>query len=730
MKKYVNDLKLSTKITAFITLILLFSLFLINAVLIKSYYNTLIRKEKEKGNEITRMFAQLSVNPLYRQDYYTLESNVIQLQKSPSILSARVYDNTGIIVTPSSNEVANKKNNFIIIQEDLTIDKIVIGKVEVIIDLSDSVQQARIYQLKMFLSSLMIVILVLILLYYLIRLIVLKPLTNVINSVSSISEGNLDQQIPIYSNDEIGILSKDFNQMTLTLKNNISITKSILESMPGLLIATNNSYKILKWNSQVSRFFDVKADLNESILWDSIPFFNKYKEICNEVLKNNTPIRLHRESYINKPDQFFEIFLFPLVIDQEQGLVISMDDVTETEKKDAQLRQAQKMDTIGTLAGGLAHDFNNILCGIIGTLSLFKHKLYHSASFSIEEAKRYTQTIEDATNRAEDLVQQFLSLSRKHEIHVSKIDLNQSLKHVSKISSNTFDKSVSIDVQYFPEPALTLADQTQIEQVILNLCINAYHSMTIMRPDNQGGVLRLSLEKINADKYFIRTHPEAMEINYWKISVSDTGIGISKENLQKIFDPFFTTKAKDKGTGLGLTMVYNIIKQHNGFIEIFSELNAGTNMVVYLPHLATENAIILLKEEKELIYKGNQETVLIVDDEAVILQIAKDILLESNYQVLCASDGIEALDIYKDKMNDIKLVVLDMLMPKKSGRDTFIELKALNPEVKVLLCSGFKKDERVEEIMSLGINHFIQKPYTLHKLSKMVYDILKGNSSQ
>ncbi|HOD53689.1 MAG TPA: hypothetical protein PKJ08_04115, partial [Candidatus Cloacimonadota bacterium] len=175
MKKYVNDLKLSTKITAFITLILLFSLFLINAVLIKSYYNTLIRKEKEKGNEITRMFAQLSVNPLYRQDYYTLESNVIQLQKSPSILSARVYDNTGIIVTPSSNEVANKKNNFIIIQEDLTIDKIVIGKVEVIIDLSDSVQQARIYQLKMFLSSLMIVILVLILLYYLIRLIVLKP---------------------------------------------------------------------------------------------------------------------------------------------------------------------------------------------------------------------------------------------------------------------------------------------------------------------------------------------------------------------------------------------------------------------------------------------------------------------------------------------------------------------------------------------------------------------------
>ncbi|HPM03546.1 MAG TPA: response regulator, partial [Candidatus Cloacimonadota bacterium] len=140
--------------------------------------------------------------------------------------------------------------------------------------------------------------------------------------------------------------------------------------------------------------------------------------------------------------------------------------------------------------------------------------------------------------------------------------------------------------------------------------------------------------------------------------------------------------------------------------------------------------IILLKEEKELIYKGNQETVLIVDDEAVILQIAKDILLESNYQVLCASDGIEALDIYKDKMNDIKLVVLDMLMPKKSGRDTFIELKALNPEVKVLLCSGFKKDERVEEIMSLGINHFIQKPYTLHKLSKMVYDILKGNSSQ
>lgn len=745
MIKILNELKLSSKILSFISLLLLVSLLLINAFFISSYYLTLISKDKEKGKDFTLVFAQLSSSALNRQDYYSLENFVILIQENPEVLYAKIYDNTDIVVTPSSKKSINSMKNHLSLSEDIIYNGQKIGKIEIGLDLSNTMSKANQYKMKMFLSSLLIVLIVLYLLYYLIRVIVIKPLKNLISSVSKIAEGNFSQEVPVYSHDEIGLLSEDFNLMSKKLRENIAMTQNILESMPSVIVAVDENFKIINCNShirkilkfsdnslakeEVDKFFQQDydsesiTDLYGELLWDKIPYFQKYKDICKDVLKSGKPLKLHREAMFG--NRFFQLFLFPLKNCRLNGIVLRIEDVTEEEKKDAQLRQALKLETVGTLAGGLAHDFNNVLCGIVSTVSILKFRLQNKATLTYEKIESLVDVIDESSNRAEDMVQQFLTLSRKQEMHFSIIDLNVCLNHVKKICKNTFDKCVKIDVIPYQEKALTVADMTQVEQVILNLAINANHAMTIMKKANPGGTLKISLELITADKYICKTHPEAQEKNYWKISVSDTGVGISPDNLTKIFDPFFTTKEKGQGTGLGLSMVYNIINQHNGFIDLYSELGEGTNFIIYLPHISADDTTYQQIASKEIIYKGNQECILVVDDEMLLRQIATDILEEANYKVLVAENGQVAVDIFKEHHSKIDLVMLDMLMPIKGGKDTFIEMKAINPNIKVLLCSGFKQDERVDSIMSLGINYFIQKPYTLSKLSKIVSEILR-----
>lgn len=723
---FFNRLKLSSKILSLISFTLIIALFFVNFFFNQLFYNVLISKDKDKGKETARTLAQISSNALHRLDYYSLENNVIQLQKNPDILYAKILDLTNVELTPSSRDISHVRNDYLVITEKIFYNFKQIGTVEIGIDLRNSIEQANQYILKMTLASLLIIMLVLTLLYFLIKGIIIRPLVNLMNSVSKISEGDLNQTVPIYSKDEIGKLSKDFNQMSLKLKDNIALTQNILESMTSVIISLDDQFRITKCNSQLKTYFQFDSDdFTHHVLWEKIPFFLQYKDICKEVLKNGQAVRLHREAMKNKEDCFFELFIYPLKTENLSGLVIRLDDVSEVENKDSQLRQAQKLETVGTLAGGLAHDFNNVLCGIIGTISLLKFKYLNEENFSLEMVKRLINTIEQASNRAEDMVQQFLALSRKQELKFSKIDLNQSINHVANICNNTFDKCVKIETNLCPIPAFSMADITQVEQVLLNLSINAYHAMTIMKESDQGGVLKISVEQILVDKYFRKTHPEAMDINYWKVMISDTGVGIDRKYLSKIFDPFFTTKDKGQGTGLGLTMVYNIVKQHNGFIDIYSEVGIGTNFILYFPQMQDLEGSSDIDSQPQEIFYGNGEKILIVDDEILIQQIAKDILEECNYQTILASDGVEAIEIYSKMHQQIDLVVLDMLMPRKAGKETYLEMKQINPNVKVLLCSGFKKDERVEKIMSLGVKHFMQKPYTLTKLSEMVKTVLQ-----
>ncbi len=555
-----------------------------------------------------------------------------------------------------------------------------------------------------------------------------KPIRNLLSGLKEMQKGNLKIRIPVRVEDEFGFMSRNFNIMAENIERNEkeliairSFLSNMIESMPSMLISLDGDGIVTQWNHAAEVTTGIKAmDILGKNIWAETTIFNEYQEVCREIINKREAVHLYRQKFEGPPLKYENVSLYPLVENGISGMVIRMDDVTELEKKDEQLRQAQKMETVGTLAGGLAHDFNNVLGGIVGTVSLIKYDISEKQSIDINVLKDYIETIDRAGQRAADMVKQLLSLSGRREYSFAPVDLNHTIKSVFSLCSNTIDKSVELKPFYTNEPAMINADPGQMEQVLLNLCINASHAMTIMREagEHQGGTLAISLKKILPDKFFRSTHPEAKEISYWVLSVQDTGTGMDSKTVAKIFDPFFTTKEKEKGTGLGLAMVYNIVQEHGGFIDVYSEIGIGTAFNIYLPSIEDFN-----EEEvsgKNIKIAKGTGVVLIVDDENLMRGLAVKILTECGYSVLLAENGEDGVKMFKKHHSEIAVVLLDLVMPKKSGKESFIEMKKIDPDVKVLLASGFKWDERVEDVLSLGVKGFIQKPYTIEKLSEAI----------
>ena len=501
---------------------------------------------------------------------------------------------------------------------------------------------------------------------------------------------------------------------------------NIIESMPSVLVTLDSDCIVTQWNTAACRLTGISSQ--EAIgrkIYDTAPFFCKYTQQVDETNRSRNAVTLHREQVHQDPEHLYNLTFFPLVANGTAGVAIRLDDITELEHKEQQLRQAQKMESIGTLAGGLAHDFNNVLAGILGNLSLLQYKLKGHQALSVTEMSEYLDRMENAGQRAVDMVRQLLTLSRKQQADLVPVDLNLSLKHVRKIGENTFDKSVLMVEHPATEPAYVLADITEMEQVLLNLCINAVHAMTIMREDTQwGGTLTVAIEKITVDPVFQKKHPEAVGNAYWRVSVSDTGVGMDTKTAAKIFDPFFTTKEQGKGTGLGLAMVYNIVRQQQGFIDVYSEPGLGSTFNVYLPVLIRQGEVLPAAQSLDIM--RGEGLILVVDDDELVRSMAEDVLLAVGYSVLTAANGQEGVDLYRQHQARIKAVLLDMAMPVMSGREAFVEMQKINPEVRVLLASGFRKDNRVEEILQLGVKDFLQKPYTITSLASAVKKVIEA----
>ncbi len=407
-----------------------------------------------------------------------------------------------------------------------------------------------------------------------------------------------------------------------------------------------------------------------------------------------------------------------------------INDITDVVKKDEQIRQIQKIEVIGTLAGGIAHDFNNILGGIIGGADLLSNVLGRENLNDPEHITRYLNTIKNASSRASELIKQLLILSRKHELKLEHIDINNSIKNVADICVSSFPKSIEIRTNLYHSPAVITADATHLEQVLLNLCVNASHAMTIMRQDNEpeGGILDISIEKTMADQTFIKFHHEAKEgSSYYVISVRDTGVGIDNTTIIKLFEPFVTTKKDGAGSGLGLAIVNSIIRQYDGFIEVLSEKGKGSTFLVYLPIIKNSGDHAEEKESDSNDNLSGSGVILIVDDEEVMRNIAGEALKECGYTVISAPDGKTAINYFRENWKDIETVFLDYSMPGINGKEVFLQMKEIDPDVKVILTSGSNNDVKVKELIALGVLDFLNKPYDLHSLKKKIRDAVSCN---
>ena len=383
-------------------------------------------------------------------------------------------------------------------------------------------------------------------------------------------------------------------------------------------------------------------------------------------------------------------------------------DITEKKRLEAQFQQAQKMQAMGTLAGGIAHDFNNLLMGIQGNTSL---ALLDKTSTHPDYER--LRNIEQSVKSGGELTKQLLGFARAGRYEVRSTDLNELIRRSSNMFART-KKEITIHIRYQERIWPVEIDQGQIEQVLLNLYVNAWQAMP------GGGELYLETENVTLKKKYVKPF-DLKPGRYVKISIADTGIGMDKATQQRIFDPFFTTKEMGRGTGLGLASVYGIIKNHGGIINVYSEKGEGSTFTIYLA--ASEKEVIKEEELPEEVLKG-EETVLLVDDEDVIIDVGEEILRELGYNVLIARGGKEAVEIYSRNKDKIDIVILDVIMPEMGGGETYDRMKKMNPDIKVLLLSGYSIDGQAEEILQRGCNGFIQKPFNVSKLSQTMREIL------
>ena len=417
--------------------------------------------------------------------------------------------------------------------------------------------------------------------------------------------------------------------------------------------------------------------------------------------------RLHVYTVTCKDGSQKEINFIPLNI-KNQGQLVIYEDITERSRMEQQLQQAQKMEAIGTLAGGIAHNFNNLMMGIQGRASLMTLELGPS-----HPQQEHIMAIEEQIVSASALTRQLLGLARGGKYEVKPIDINELLLSSAAIIGNT-RKDIQIHSNTFPSSLVVEADKRQIEQVFLNIFVNSIQAM----PD--GGEIYLKTSILNLNAAFCKPYA-ASPGRYVKISVKDTGVGMNKETCQQVFDPFFTTKDKYLGTGLGLASAYGIIKNHGGVITVYSDLGHGTTIGIYLP--VSEKTAHIEAHVDDRIIRGSG-TILLVDDEDVVIDVGKPMLEKLGYGVIVAKGGKNAVDAVSERGDNIDLVILDLIMPGMDGSETFDTIRKIHPKMPIILASGYSLKGKATDIMRRGCNAFIQKPFNITELSQLIRKVL------
>ncbi len=494
--------------------------------------------------------------------------------------------------------------------------------------------------------------------------------------------------------------------------------RSVVEAFDGLIHITSPDHKIQFANQRLiertgydplgKNCYEVVHGLKEPCEWC----------ICGQVFLND----IYREELLSPKDNRWYYSVSSPMTHQDGSVsrIFLMHDIDqqkrsedEREKLEQNLIRAQRMEAVGTLAGGIAHDFNNLLQVVLG----YSQLLLRTSRFEPGD-RESLQKIHRAADQGSELVKNLMAFSSKAQTRPSPVNINHHVEELIDLLERIIPRMIKIELELEEGLPVINADSGQIKQVFMNLALNARDAM----PD--GGVLKIKTASVSVGADYCMDHIEAKPGHYVAVIFSDTGVGMDKETLERIFEPFYTTKEVGKGTGLGLSMVFGMIKQHDGFIMFDSVINEGSEFRVYLP--VTDVTLEPSSAEKEVPKKQTHivETILLVDDEDMVRDLGADYLAEMGYTVRTASNGRQALEIYRDQQAQISLVLLDLIMPEMSGKACLEELLKINPDVKVVVVSGYCSDETPGGSANLGARGFVSKPYDLDGLMNTIQKVL------
>jgi PAS domain S-box-containing protein len=457
------------------------------------------------------------------------------------------------------------------------------------------------------------------------------------------------------------------------------------------------------------------------------PQKKEYTQLIRDISESREPFRRIAVMIHHKDGQlvFLEISGVPFLDDQgvfkgNRGIVHDITDRIRDEKERKQLerqfQQAQKMEALGALAGGIAHDFNNILGAIIGYAQLAQ---LHSAED--QKIKRYTGQLCKASERAKGLVQQILTFSRQSKTEKIHVDISEVVKETLKLIRASIPSTIEIKHNISSNLGTVKADQTQIHQVVMNLCMNAFHAMK-----KAGGELNVVLSQAKTSAENCQNYQDVRPGKYAKLTISDTGHGMDEDTVTRIFEPYFTTKEKGEGTGLGLATVHGIVKNHGGGIKVSSEPGVGTSFHILLP--VAEISAETTAEQSDVLPKGNEQ-ILFVDDEKILIDVGKELLESIGYKVETRISAYDALEAFQAKPDKYDLIITDMTMPKMTGEKLAKRIKKIRPNIPILMCTGFSTMVALGDMEEMGIHSILMKPLTINDLANTVRRILDENQN-
>ncbi len=485
----------------------------------------------------------------------------------------------------------------------------------------------------------------------------------------------------------------------------------VVNSSPSALIGVKHDGTIFQMNRTANELCQTDDWYDKSVV-NCFSNFSCMEELTKS-LENDKPFYYREAIESDDSKSVFTVTTFPLSSSTRQGAVLRIEEITIQNKMEEELRQTQKMNAIGQLAGGIAHDFNNTLGAIKGATELLLFDCKDPEDLS------YIRMISESTNRAAELTTKLLTFARKNHREKGVLHIHEIIATTEVLIRHSINKNISIDLDLTAHIDSVLGDFSELQNLFLNLGINANHAMP------RGGSIVVSSQNVTlSSKECVAFSLKPIEGEYIQINIADTGIGISPSNLKRIFEPFFTTK--ENGTGIGLASVYGTIQQHKGTIDVKSTLGEGTVFEIYLPLVSQK------KEAPKVIKHGITQgvgTILVTDDEVIIRRTLQLMLKRMGYTVILASNGVEALEIFKKEQDHIDLIMLDMIMPVMTGLEALEKIREIDDSVPVIIASGYAQSEDMEKAQKLNVSGTLSKPYGAKLLGDSISSILESDLS-